>query len=279
MNWMIATLIIILMRRHVSSMRFMLLPAAILLVHLSIAQFSVVNNAQNNYRTIQWGPPEGLSQAEVYNIVKDVNGFIWVGTMNGLNRFDGNKFKVFFHDPENTSTIGGNSIRGFVEDSVHNLWIGTDKGLSRYDMKADTFTNFIPDAQRGVVIPAEIRPLCASNDEVFCHETGINAITVYDIHSFKKRILLKLSPGESFISHTGSVFHPATNSIWLLLKGSGSETAILQIGAKQGQTKRYSRACTRKNKVHYHQSSGFCYDNKRNSIWINSPKQARRSRS
>ena len=270
MNWMIAAIRIILMRRSVSSRRHVLLLPAILFIHISIAQFSIVNNAQNKYRAVHWGPAEGLSHAEVYHIIKDINGFLWVGTTNGLNRFDGNKFKIFFHDPENSSTIGGNTILGFVEDSVNNIWIGTDKGLSRYDIKADSFTNFILTPQNGTCNLSQIRPLCATRDEVYCLETGINTITSYNVHSLKKKTLLKLASSDGLLSASGSHFDPATNSIWLL-SGRGTETEVLQIEMQQGQKRRYRWPCTRKNNIHDHQSSALCYDNKRNSLWINTP--------
>lgn len=47
------------------------------------------------YRAVHWGLDEGLSQGETYHMIKDINGFLWIGTRYGLNRFDGNSFKVY----------------------------------------------------------------------------------------------------------------------------------------------------------------------------------------
>ena len=62
------------------------------------------------YRAVNWGLDEGLSQGLVYTMIKDVNGFLWVGTSFGLNRFDGSTFKKYIADKTKKSkTIIGNN--------------------------------------------------------------------------------------------------------------------------------------------------------------------------
>lgn len=76
----------------------------------------------------------GLSNNKVNCIIQDRRGFIWIGTNDGLNRYDGYNFEIFRHEPGNISTISGNIIRDIVEDKNGVLWIATeDGGLSRYD--------------------------------------------------------------------------------------------------------------------------------------------------
>ena len=97
-------------------------------------------------------------------MIKDINGFLWVGTSFGLNRFDGGRFKKYFADKtKKNKTIVGNVIEGLIEDSLHNIWIGTDKGLSCYDIKADSFRNISSDLPE-----TDIVPFWATKDEVFC---------------------------------------------------------------------------------------------------------------
>jgi ligand-binding sensor domain-containing protein len=83
-------------------------------------------------------------------MLKDVNGFLWIGTAGGLSRFDGSRFKNYYHDPQKPGTIdAGKTDHGLVEDSLHNIWIGADNGLYRYDIKANTFAHFLKAAVLG----------------------------------------------------------------------------------------------------------------------------------
>lgn len=78
----------------------------------------------------------GLSHNKVNCILQDQRGFMWIGTNDGLNRFDGHRFVIFRNNPEDKSTISGNLITGLLEDSEGILWITTaDGGLSKYDFR------------------------------------------------------------------------------------------------------------------------------------------------
>jgi len=74
----------------------------------------------------------GLSQNEVFSIVQDKKGFIWMGTDEGLNRFDGYEFKVYNHSISNKNTLADNSIHALALDDDGTLWVGTANGLCRY---------------------------------------------------------------------------------------------------------------------------------------------------
>src|SRR5687767_1099928 len=133
-----------------------------ILIFFSLIFFSLNISAQEKYRAVHWTLEDGLSQAVTTGIIKDVNGFLWITTEYGLNRFDGNTFKNYFHDPKNKETIPGDNVYGIVEDSLHNIWIGTNKGLSRYDIRADKFSNFSTKLFGNSPIP-----FWATKDEVF----------------------------------------------------------------------------------------------------------------
>jgi ligand-binding sensor domain-containing protein/two-component sensor histidine kinase len=78
----------------------------------------------------------GLSHDHVNCILQDRRGFIWLGTDDGLNRYDGNNFEIYRHEPNNPATISGNMITDMVEDPQGILWIATaDGGLSKYDYR------------------------------------------------------------------------------------------------------------------------------------------------
>ncbi len=74
----------------------------------------------------------GLSQSVVNCLFQDSKGFIWIGTQNGLNRFNGETFDVFSYSPSDSNSISDNWIYAIAEDSSGDLWIGTKGGLNRY---------------------------------------------------------------------------------------------------------------------------------------------------
>jgi signal transduction histidine kinase/ligand-binding sensor domain-containing protein len=82
---------------------------------------------------------EGLSQSVVNCIYQDSRGFIWFGTQNGLNKFDGNSFEVYIYKPNDTTSISNNWIYCITEDRQGNLWIGTKGGLNRFITKEKRF--------------------------------------------------------------------------------------------------------------------------------------------
>lgn len=82
----------------------------------------------------------GLSQSAVFCILQDRKGFLWVGTEDGLNRYDGYEFKIFRHDPDNPGSLSNNQVRALYEDSSGILWVGTRGGLNRFDRETETFT-------------------------------------------------------------------------------------------------------------------------------------------
>ncbi len=86
---------------------------------------------------------DGLSHNTVLCIIKDRIGFMWFGTHDGLNRYDGSRIKIYRHDENQPGSIGGNRITTLFEDSKGNLWIGSRVGgLERYDRDNDRFIHF-----------------------------------------------------------------------------------------------------------------------------------------
>lgn len=95
---------------------------------------------------------EGLSQGNVYDIMQDRRGFVWVATQNGLNRFDGYVFKVYKHDSKNPNSLLANQVRTVFEDRQGRIWIGTELGLNRFSPETETFVHF----QRQTAVPKQI---------------------------------------------------------------------------------------------------------------------------
>lgn len=95
---------------------------------------------------------DGLSQGSVNSIHQDSRGFMWFGTQDGLNRYDGYSFVIFKYDPEDLQSLSNNYVLAISEQSDGTLWIGTNGGLNRYHRRHSTFTRYLhdPDAPRSL---------------------------------------------------------------------------------------------------------------------------------
>jgi len=94
-----------------------------------------------------YGVSDGLSQSEILCILQDSEGYIWVGTQNGLNKFDAYSFERFFNNPADHHTISNNWIFDIAEDQNGILWIGTKDGLNKYDKNTGQFSRVsFPDS-------------------------------------------------------------------------------------------------------------------------------------
>lgn len=85
----------------------------------------------------------GLSSNGVTGILQDREGFYWISTHNGLNRFDGTNFKTFYNHPFDSATLIHNDCLSLAEDRDENIWVGTMKGVSCFIKKEKRFKNYI----------------------------------------------------------------------------------------------------------------------------------------
>ena len=89
---------------------------------------------------------DGLSQTDIKAILQDSEGFMWFGTRNKLNRFDGNSIQVF-DCYDSVANKRNNNISSLYEDKNKHLWIGTDKGIFIFNPVYETFT-FVNDSTK-----------------------------------------------------------------------------------------------------------------------------------
>lgn len=102
------------------------------------------NQAATPFFFSHLGVEDGLSQVTVLNIFQDSDGYIWFGTRNGANRYDGYEFKVYQNEVNNPASISDNYIRKINEDKNKNRWIATSNGVNCLDYKTQQITRLYP---------------------------------------------------------------------------------------------------------------------------------------
>ncbi|MES2778186.1 MAG: two-component regulator propeller domain-containing protein [Bacteroidota bacterium] len=114
-----------------------------LLIILAAADFvSMAQPTQSAAKYRHFTTRDGLSNNYVSSLIQDQYGFIWIGTSNGLNRFDGYDFVQYTNRIGDTNSISSNFIKTVFLDSKGFIWVATNNGLNRFDPKTETFKHF-----------------------------------------------------------------------------------------------------------------------------------------
>jgi len=137
---------------------------------------------------------DGLPGSTIMAIEQDEHGFIWIGTNEGLCRFDGTQFKVYRHEPTNTNSLTDNFIQNLHFDLNGNLWIMTSNGLNVYDLEKHKFIRYKSDGKEGELADNSPTDIAESADS-----------TIY-ISSFYSGISYK-KPNEKLFKYINSSTH------------------------------------------------------------------------
>lgn len=111
-----------------------------LVIFFGIAHW--IHGQQREYKFINYSSKNGLTSNSVNAILKDKNGFMWFGTEDGLNRFDGQNFVAYHHKDIDSTSIGRGPVIAMTQDKIGNIWLATNLTLSVYNLNVDSFINF-----------------------------------------------------------------------------------------------------------------------------------------
>lgn len=137
----------------------------ILLILLWFFRLSI-SGQKNKYVKHFLTVDDGLSHNEITAIAQDHDGFIWIGTRGGLNRYDGYDFKIFNQIPGDSNSLVNPSIESLFVDSKGNLWIGTKSGgVSKYNPVTGVFKNIVSDYKHSNPLLPDNRVLCFHEDK------------------------------------------------------------------------------------------------------------------
>jgi ligand-binding sensor domain-containing protein/two-component sensor histidine kinase len=136
--------------------------ATLLLVAVASAQLtSQQGGSRQVFHFGEVSSAQGLSNRSITAVVQDKRGFLWIGTEDGLFRFDGYGTKVYRHNPTDSMSLCHNSIKALLLDHEGSLWVGTHHGLSRMNMATGRFRHFFhQQADSGTLIRDDVNTLC-----------------------------------------------------------------------------------------------------------------------
>ncbi|MEZ4772449.1 MAG: two-component regulator propeller domain-containing protein [Bacteroidia bacterium] len=125
-------------------------------IYLLIAGFLQICSNILGQQFVNYSTEHGLSSNTIRDIFQDNQGFIWVATSDGLNRFDGYHFTTFRHDQEDSTSISNNNLYDIMEDREGKLWIASLRGgLNCYDAGKEVFYRYRHDAHDSTTISSD----------------------------------------------------------------------------------------------------------------------------
>ncbi|HLF62216.1 MAG TPA: two-component regulator propeller domain-containing protein, partial [Saprospiraceae bacterium] len=175
--------------------------------------FAQISNFNFEYLTTE----QGLSSNKVQDIIQDRDGFYWIATQNGLNRFDGTSFKIYRHETANNTSLTHNSCIVLAEGKNGDIWVGTYKGVSRFIREKGRFQQiYLTHPVKNLEVTNRIA--CLVVDREGNVWIGTNGLWKYDT---KIDSLISILPDpleSSFISDYGLISHmvydPAHHGVW-----------------------------------------------------------------
>lgn len=177
---------------------------------------------------------EGLSQNYIYCTFQDSKGFLWIGTKEGLNRYDGYSFKIYRSIPHDSTSLSNNNIQVIKEDTRGNLWIGTlGGGLNRFNRMEDNFTRFMNNPMN--------RNSLSDNfiSEIFCVDaTGVwigtkkGHIDYYNCRSetFSHIYHQKFSIDQHGENEVNTLYQDSNGILWISSKLGGFDSYNIKSG-------------------------------------------------
>ena len=195
--------------------------ALVLLV--SFICYQIVCHAQvmdEHYYFKNLSVQNGLSQNTVNAILQDKQGFMWFGTKDGLNRYDGLSFRQFKHDGRSQRSIGNNFITALYEDAEGNIWVGTDVGLYIYYPENDSFRHFEELSAEETKIEHTVTAIVGDDQRCVWIAVESQGLFCYDLEKEKlQNFTLKNFP---FIStNVQSFVFDNSGTLWIGCYGDG----------------------------------------------------------
>ena len=170
-----------------------------------MAVFLNVQGQQNQYSFAQLDVNRGLSNNAIRCFLRDRQGFIWIGTFSGLNRFDGYSVKAFTNGIHDTTSLVDNDIEKVFEDPFGKLWVSTWNGQCIYNPETETFIrNSTPTLKQFNIPAGRLTTIVKSTDDEFWFAHNTEGLYRYSM-SAKNTVVIKHSKSDSTSIATNEV--------------------------------------------------------------------------
>ena len=197
---------------------------------------------------------DGLSQSTVETIYQDSKGYIWIGTNDGLDRYNGYEFKHYKHDKYDKNSIANNYIVDIIEDKNGYIWVSTIGGLSRINPDKDEIKNYYSKEDSGNLSNSNLWQLLCTKDNRLIAST-IDGLNVYDEDKDKfTRILYK--EGELPSQYIYSLEEDLYGHIWV-----GTDNGLVELDKDLNIVKSYQDAIGDSDVYNV-------YDDSKGNIWV-----------
>ena len=197
---------------------------------------------------------DGLSQSTVETIYQDSKGYIWIGTNDGIDRYNGYEFKHYKHDKYDKNSIANNYIVDIIEDKNGYIWVSTTNVLSRIDTDKDEIKNYYSKEDSGNLSNSNLWQLLCTKDNRLIAST-IDGLNVYDKNKDKfTRILYK--EGELPSQYIYSLEEDINGHIWV-----GTDNGLVELDKDLNIVKSYQDAIGDSDVYNV-------YDDSKGNIWV-----------
>lgn len=152
-----------------------------------------LNDSPSNLKFKHLSTKDGLSQSSVIAILQDRKGYLWFGTRDGLNKYDGSKFINYRHNSLDSTSISHSWVTTIFEDSKGNIWVGTKEGLNKYNPSKDYFKQYKFESDVNSLADNEIWDLAQIENNSLCISTnrGVSLLNL----TLEKFAQIKNEPG------------------------------------------------------------------------------------
>ncbi|MEZ4775177.1 MAG: two-component regulator propeller domain-containing protein [Bacteroidia bacterium] len=210
------------------------LPGKILFLSILLIPCILYGQESPNLRFSHITVEMGLSNGSVNAFLRDRQGFMWVGTSDGLNRYDGNEVRIYEHDPADSSSLSANTVTSLLEVADGSIWVGTSGGgVSVYHPATETFSHYLHNPNDTSSLSNDyVNVIYSGRDETIWVGTnqGLNRFIPLPNGSFE--VFSNQNPHQTALSNNTitSLWQDPSGVIW-----AGTENGLNQLHFQPGK--------------------------------------------